>query len=88
MGRRNGDDALMGQTFDEAVEGFARLKADGDAGGTAKIDDLLQTRAGGTLDEVNAIHGLAGAQRFAHRMDASDERHGTMVARVTGTRTK
>jgi len=89
LGRRNGHNSLMRQAFDEAVEGLAGIKTDGQFGGAAEFNDLLQAGPGGTFDDVDPVERLSGAQRFSYRMDAGNEGHDVfMVTERGGSRIK
>jgi hypothetical protein len=74
----------MGQAFHETVERFAGIETDGQLGGPAEFDDLLEAGPGGSFDDVDAIEGLSGAQRFSYRMDAGNEGHDVFMVTEAG----
>jgi len=76
LGRGEGDDALVGEILDQAVEVFAGLEADGHVRLAAEIDDLLEAGPGSTLDHVDAIESLAGAKGFADGVNTCNKSHG------------
>jgi DNA-binding transcriptional MerR regulator len=76
-------DALMPRAGRSAVQMLARLETNRYAALPAQLDQFLQTRSPGTLDDQHAIERTARPERFPDGMDSCEQGHydkGTLMS--------